>query len=104
MLMPPQDPETLRTIESIAEAVQARYVNGLPLHIAEPDRSAIKIIPEQDFIRTMDADIQDILRTKNIVITGIPYEEKTFKGALRDTTPLSSVVDIQGNLICNFFP
>jgi hypothetical protein len=71
-------------------------VNGLPLHLADPARSVIKIIPEPEFIRTPDSKIQDILREKHIVVSGILHQETTFKEALRDTAPLNSRVDIQG--------
>jgi hypothetical protein len=71
-------------------------VNGLPLHLADPARSVIKIIPEPEFIRTPDSKIQDILREKHIVVSGIFHQETTFKEALRDTAPLNSRVDIQG--------
>ena len=91
-----QDSDTLTTIESIAEAVQASYVNGLPLHLADPDNSVIKIIPEPEFIRTSDSEVQDILQEKHIVVSGILHQETTFKEALRDTAPLNSRVDIQG--------
>lgn len=84
------------TIESIAAAVQARYVNGLPLHLADPAHSVIKIIPEAEFIRTSDLKVQGILREKHIVVSGILHQETTFKEALRDTAPLNRRVDIQG--------
>ena len=84
------------TIESIAASVQASYVNGLPLHLADPARSMIKIIPEPEFIRTSDSKVQDILREKHIVVSGILHQETTFKEALMDTAPLNSRVDIQG--------
>jgi hypothetical protein len=56
----------------------------------------IKIIPEPEFVRTSDSKVQDILREKHIVVSGIPHQETTFKEALRDTAPLNSRVDIQG--------
>jgi len=84
------------TIESIAASVQASYMNGLPLHLADPAHSMIKIIPEPEFIRTSDSKVQDILQEKHIVVSGILHQETTFKEALMDTAPLNSRVDIQG--------
>jgi len=84
------------TIESIAVSVQASYMNGLPLHLADPARSMIKIIPEPEFVRTSDSKVQDILQEKYIVVSGILHQETTFKEALMDTAPLNSRVDIQG--------
>ena len=84
------------TIESIAASVQASYVNGLPLHLADPARSMIKIIPEPEFVRTSDSKVQDILWEKHIVVSGILHQETTFKEALMDTAPLNSRVDIRG--------
>jgi len=85
------------------ERVESGYENGEPLHIANPDRSGFAIISDEKF-RDMSAQaVQELIRHKNVVITGCQYPKLKFDEAgLRTLAPLDSQVSFIGTcLICN---
>ena len=53
----------------VGALVERGYVNGLPLHIAHPERSVFKIMTEEEYQSSSIKTIQNHLRTKHIIVT-----------------------------------
>jgi len=98
-LNPCQHPEILETILDFEKAVAANYVNGLPLHIARPEDSIFHIIPEVEYQAKSPREIQEILRTKHILVTNHSEPPLKFdKHGLRTLCQnLSNSVTLQGS-------
>ena len=60
----------------IFDRVEAFYDHGRPLHIAQPDNSVIKSFTYDAWKALTPVQMQQELRTKNIVVTGWPLKEK----------------------------
>jgi hypothetical protein len=77
--------------------VESGYVNGRPVHIADPDLSGFAIISNDKFQAMSATDIQLLLRRKNVVVTGCQHPELKFDEAgLRTLAPLDSQISILG--------
>ena len=71
--------------------------DGLPPHLADPSRSAFRILTNDEYTQMSTADILDIFSRQNIVITGIPVEKRSFDADTLETlTNMDTVVSIQG--------
>lgn len=81
------------------DLLHAGYVNGKPLHIAEPETSLFDIIPSTEFEGLSTQQILGRLRHRHIVVTGNSHSEMEFdKVGLRTLCPPSRVVSIQGTV------
>ncbi len=91
----------LTQLKMFFDLLEAGYVNGKPLHIADPETSTFDIISSADFQALSTQQIQDRLRRKHIVVTGSSHPNVKFdKAGLRTMCPLSRTISIQGmNLI-----
>jgi len=78
------------------DRIEAGYLDGKPLHIADPEISRFDIISFVDFQAMSPRQIQDRLRHKNVVVTGSPHPNMTFDEGLRTLSPLDRKVPIQG--------
>jgi len=77
--------------------VESGYVNGRPVHIADPDLSGFAIISNDKFQAMSATYIQQLLRRKNVVVTGCQHPELKFDEAgLRTLAPLDSQISILG--------
>lgn len=77
--------------------MEAGYVDGKPLHIADPEASLFDIISSEDFEALSVTQIQDRLRCKNIIITGLKHANLKFdKAGLRPFCPIDRTISIQG--------
>jgi hypothetical protein len=59
----------LKNIMDIGTLVESGYIDGLPLHIANPARSTFKVMMEEEYQSSSTTEIQNILRTKHILVT-----------------------------------
>jgi hypothetical protein len=76
------------------------YVNGKPLHIADPAKSRFDTISHAQFEALTGQELQARLRQKNLVVTGCPHPNLKFDEAgLRTLTALDSQISIQGELL-----
>lgn len=76
----------------------ANYVDGVPLHIARPNDSIFCIMPEAEYLQKSPREVQEILRTQNIVITdrsesSLEFDKKGLRSLCQN---LSNSVTIQG--------
>lgn len=62
----------------IIAGVQKSYYKGLPLHIAKPQESIIRIIDFATFKKLSPEETQMIFKTQHIVVTDYPYTPATF--------------------------
>ena len=53
----------------VGALVERGYINGLPLHIADPERSIFKIMMEEEYQSSSIKTIQSHLRTKHLIVT-----------------------------------
>ncbi len=83
------------------DLLEAGYLNGKPLHIADPETSTFDIISSTDFQSLSTQQIQDQLCRKHNVVTGSSHPNVKFdKAGLQTMCPLSHTISIQGmNLI-----
>ena len=79
--------------------MEAGHVNGKPLHIADPESSLFNMISSEDFEGLSATQIQDRLRCKNIVVTGLKHANVRFdKAGLREFCPIDHAISIQGTI------
>ena len=91
--------ERVPQLKSFFDKIEASHANGKPLHLADPERSMFDIISSEDFESLSAAQIQERLRRKNIIVTGLKHANVNFdKAGLRELCPLDRVVSIQGTL------
>ena len=77
--------------------LQAGYVNGKLLHIADPEMSIFDVISSTEFQGLSTQEILGRLRCKHIVVTGNLSSDMEFdKDGLRTLCPLSRIISIQG--------
>lgn len=78
-------------------AVNAGFVDGLPLHVSDPQKSAFFVMTEGEFKSSTIEEIQDIFQHKHILVTGMHSETLQFDSrGLSSLTRLSTVTHIQG--------
>jgi hypothetical protein len=86
-------------MKAFFERLESGYQDGLPLHIASPDLSGFKVIPHAIFQNMPAKEVQELLRCRNVVVTGCPVPDLQFdEVGLRTLSPLDSAVSIQGKL------
>jgi len=92
----------LNRIKQFFERVKSGYHNGKPLHIADPEHSGFAIVSAENFGEMSAQGVQELIRHKNVVITGCQYPPLKFDEAgLRTLAPLDSQVSLIGMiLIC----
>ena len=89
--------EDLKLLEAFYLAIQDAYKDGLPLHLADEEKSAMKVLTETEFEKKTVEEIQELLRRKHILITDIRRPALDFDSiGLSTLGPLSMVTDIQG--------
>lgn len=101
--------DDVEKMEKVMQAVVKGYGDGgpmgerLPPHLVEPNNSAIRVIPHSDFEKMSGKEVIEILRTHNVVLTGVPdqtgvststfrFDEAGFKTIGR----LKNVIEIHG--------
>jgi hypothetical protein len=80
--------------------VQHFYIDGQPRHIVSPDRSFIAILSLAEYREMSVQTVQNILRDKHILITGMPVQSISFDSkGLQTLTNLDARIDIQGESV-----
>jgi hypothetical protein len=75
-------------------------VEELPLHVARPSESVFRILSNADYESKSPQEIQDLLRQKHIIVTGIPSHPMKFdEDGLETLKALDATIDIQGNIL-----
>jgi len=64
----------MEKLENLLETVVGQYQDGLPLHLSDPTRSAITIMSATDFACKTAGEIQEVLRTKHILISDCEHD------------------------------
>ena len=62
--------------QEFMELVYDGYIEGHPPHIADPQNSCLAKLQHQDFSTMSAPDIQNKMRHKQVVVTGLPFDEK----------------------------
>jgi hypothetical protein len=89
-------------LKQFFQRVESGYIDGHPLHIADPDRSGFAIITAEKFWEMPPHEVQELIRRKNVVVTGCEHPELKFDEAgLRTLAPLDSQVSILGLALIN---
>ena len=72
--------------------------NGMPLHVTNPDPSALQVMTQAQYDASSDRNIQNLLRRKNIVITDRAVPKLAFDedGLEVLNTTMEAVTTIQG--------
>ena len=92
--------EDVSFLNKFADAVKNDYKDGVPLHVADPDKSVFKIMTEEEFKGKSVYEIQEIFRHRHIIVTGIETPGVEFGSAgLAKLARLDSVTHIQGELV-----
>jgi hypothetical protein len=95
--------ERLSQLKSFFDKIEDSNVDGKPLHVANPESSMFDIISSEDFEALSAKQIQERLRCKNIVVTGMKHANVKFdKAGLRAFGTLGRVVSIQGTDIIQY--
>jgi len=93
----PKNQEILDTLMKLSHSVQENYVDGIPLFVVNPTQSIFKIMTEMEYHARPIPDIQEILRTKHIVVKKQPITNCKFdEEGLRTLRPLNEPVTIHG--------
>lgn len=78
-------------------SIQEKYIDGMPLFIVNPTESIFKIMTEMEYCAMSIPDVQEILRTKHIVVKKRPFTDWKFdEEGLRTLRPLNEPVTIHG--------
>lgn len=89
--------KNLELINPFFDRIGQSYVDGKPLHVANPEESSFYIISFVEFQQMTTQEIQARLRRKNVVVTGHPCPDVKYDAAgLRTLCPLHRKVSIQG--------
>ena len=81
----------------LSKSLQRNYVNEKPLFITDPSRSIFKILSDSEFRTWPIRKIQEILRTKHIVVTDRRTQDFRFdERGLRTLRPLNEPITIHG--------
>ena len=87
----------LNMVMELNGSLQQNYVNGKPLFLAEPSRSIFKILSDSEYRTCPIRKIQEILRTKHIVVTDRRMQDYKFdERGLRTLRPLNEPITIHG--------
>jgi hypothetical protein len=87
----------LQRLHNFASAVEKHHVNGVPLHVAHPNRSVFSVIPHAKYKSMTVGEVQDVLRRHHIVVTDMPTKDLSFdERGLGTLKSLTSVVTMQG--------
>lgn len=78
MYSPIKDEKSLQTLVHLWALVEKGYVAGTALHIAKPEQSVFRVMTDAEYRSSSIADIQNILRTRHILITHRPESEHQF--------------------------
>lgn len=89
--------------QKVIAGVQKSYYKGLPLHIARPQESIIRIIDFATFKNLLPEEMQTIFKTQHIVVTDYPCTPATFdESAMAFMVNPSKPITIHG-MIQNIF-
>jgi len=89
----------VRLLDTFDCAIKASFVDGLPLHISDPEKSAFSVMTEAEFETRSVAEIQAIIRKKHILVTNMSSPPLNFDSkGLSTLTRLGTVTHIQGEL------
>ena len=97
-----QDRATLESLQALFNQIEEGYEDGQPLHVRDNRQttstreSVFKIISEAEFVKMEQSEVQQTLREKHIVVTGMRHEKRGFEEALLDIVELDWVTAIQG--------
>jgi hypothetical protein len=90
----------LHRIKQFYDRVESGYINGQPLHIADPNQSGFAIISDDKFRQMSAKDVQELFRQTNVVVTGCQHPDLKFdEEGLRTLAPLDSQVSIVGKIM-----
>lgn len=77
-----------------------QYEGGLPLHLTDPSRSAIKTMSESEYLTMSSKEIQDVLRHKHILISDCAFQQLEFDAdGLRTLCPPWQTIEVQGEVL-----
>ena len=84
-------------LRAFKKTVEASYVDGQPLHIADHPNSAIKVFTHRQLQAMSPAERQEWFRTKHIIEIDRPMDDVKFdKEGLERMGCLTDIVSIQG--------
>ena len=87
----------LNILMGLNRSLQRNYTNGKPLFLANPSRSIFKILTDSEYRTCPINKIQEILRTKHIVVIDRRMHDYKFdETGLRTLRPLNEPVTIHG--------
>jgi hypothetical protein len=92
-----QHKEDVKWFNGVARIVSKDFVAGIPLHIAQPEKSIFKVMTQEEFNLLSDKEMQDTWKKSHIVRTGLPIPGYGFdKSGMATLTYPSKVFTIQG--------
>ena len=59
-------------MQAVVNGYGGRMGQQLPPHLVDPDSSAIRVMPHSVFEKMSAKEVIEILRTQNVVLTGVP--------------------------------
>jgi hypothetical protein len=106
----------MQNLENLLYTAVDQYQDGFPLHLSDPNRSAVAIMSATDFGHKTAGEILEVLRTKHILISNCEKDSNfKFDKAGLDTLCMSiHPIEVQGkptlttidtsSLYLSFFP
>lgn len=94
-----QDTDTMRAFQKALHSAEAAYVDGVPLHIADPARSMIRVMSRKEVIDTETERLQAIFRNQHILVVDYVDKEECFSWSIRDlqrVTDWNKDVEVHG--------
>jgi len=85
--------------QSFVSGVHNSFVEELPLHVKQPTESIFCILSNAEYELKSHQEIQDLLREKHIIVTGIPFHPMEFdEEGLETLKAMDATIDIGGNI------
>ncbi len=96
-----QHPADVDTFNGFYDAVIEPFEGSRPPHVSSPTQSCIAVMSEVDYMLLSVSEVQNILRHKHIVVTGMAMKPLNFDAkGLRELTNLSAKIPFQGAICC----
>ncbi len=87
----------MELLKALKKAVEGSYIDGKPMHIAEPDNSTFKVLTHRELQTMSPALRQELFRNRHIIEIERPVDDVKFdKEGLERMGCITNVVSIQG--------
>jgi hypothetical protein len=87
----------MNKLEKLLDTAVAQYENGYPIHLSNPEKSAITTMSESHFQKMSAKEVQDTLRRSHILISDCAAQGLQFdRDGLRTLCSPKDTIEVHG--------